>query len=284
MNFLGQKKDELTFFTFLDLERNFGSFVADHETQDILDWLSPANESLQQREFLRKRQEGTGEWLLKSPELRKWSEKRGQTLFCPGNPGTGKTIATSIVVEHLQKTHGHAAPGIAYLYLDFQKRKDQQTMDLFMSLLKQLIRAPVPQVVKSLYLDHKLRKTHPSFEEIVNALHEVALEYPRVFLLVDALDECEDSLKLISELSKLQAKTDASIFATSRFIPDITRKFEKCLSIEIKATSEDIQRYLLETIPRKLRPSLLEDGSLQADIISGATQISDGVYVLNHQI
>jgi hypothetical protein len=39
------------------------------EYQLILDWLTPADYSTQQSDFIRRRQEGTGEWLLKSTEF-----------------------------------------------------------------------------------------------------------------------------------------------------------------------------------------------------------------------
>ncbi|PVI01419.1 hypothetical protein DM02DRAFT_525133, partial [Periconia macrospinosa] len=41
------------------------------------------------------------EWLLNLAEFKSWIETKNQTLFCPGIPGAGKKILTSIVVEEL---------------------------------------------------------------------------------------------------------------------------------------------------------------------------------------
>lgn len=37
----------------------------DQEFQIIMDWLTPVNYALQQSDLIARRQEGTGEWLLK---------------------------------------------------------------------------------------------------------------------------------------------------------------------------------------------------------------------------
>ena len=74
------------------------------EHRVIADWLTPIDYASQQSDFIRARQEGTGEWLLKSSEFQDWVSQSKQTLFCPGIPGAGKTMITSIVIEHLYTT------------------------------------------------------------------------------------------------------------------------------------------------------------------------------------
>jgi hypothetical protein len=50
------------------------------ESMAILDWLTPVNYGSQQSDFIRRRQEGTGTWLLDSAEFRLWVEEKGKTL------------------------------------------------------------------------------------------------------------------------------------------------------------------------------------------------------------
>ena len=71
------------------------------EHDALLDWLTPLDYTAQQHDFVNRRQAGTGQWLLDSAEFQAWLEADHQTLFCPGIPGAGKTILTSIVVEEL---------------------------------------------------------------------------------------------------------------------------------------------------------------------------------------
>jgi Cdc6-like AAA superfamily ATPase len=115
--------------------------------------------------------------------------QNNQQLFCPGIPGAGKTIATSIVVGHLQRTFQHdVRVGVAYLYCNF--RRQENLTDLLLSLLKQLIPPSIPETVVSLYGRHQAKRTRPSFGEISEALHSIVASYSRAFIIIDALDEC----------------------------------------------------------------------------------------------
>src|SRR5438045_2885380 len=87
----------------------------DQDHKKILDWLTPVNYASQQNDYLRRRQSGTGQWLLDSEEYQAWLKTSKQTLFCPGIPGAGKTILTSIVISDLcNKFHNDITIGIAY--------------------------------------------------------------------------------------------------------------------------------------------------------------------------
>jgi Cdc6-like AAA superfamily ATPase len=111
----------------------------DEVRQIILDWITPIDYALQQSDFLSRRQTGTGQWLLNSAEFNAWIETDRQTLFCPGIPGAGKTILTSVVVEELFKRFENDGNiGIAYLYCNYRQQHNQNLEDLLASLLKQL--------------------------------------------------------------------------------------------------------------------------------------------------
>ena len=71
------------------------------ENDSILNWLTRMDYTAQQNDFVRRCQEGTGQWLLNSAQFKSWLNHTRQTLFCPGIPGAGKTILTSIAVEEL---------------------------------------------------------------------------------------------------------------------------------------------------------------------------------------
>ncbi|KAI0427227.1 hypothetical protein F5Y09DRAFT_350585 [Xylaria sp. FL1042] len=45
--------------------------------------------------------DGTGKWFLESPKYGHWLQNDGQTLFCHGIPGGGKTVLTSVVIKQL---------------------------------------------------------------------------------------------------------------------------------------------------------------------------------------
>jgi hypothetical protein len=234
---------------------NIEKMASKLDTKDdlgILNWLTPIDYGPQQTDYINRRQAGTGRWLLVSKEFNAWVDSNNKTLFCPGIPGAGKTIITSIVVEELSTLFRNDKKiGVAYLYCDFKRQQEQKADDLLASLLKQLARgrSSLPDGVKSLHDKHKDEQTRPSLNEIATVLQSVAAMYSRVFIFVDALDECEESEQcrstFLSQIFSLQANTTANIFATSRPIQEIKKKFEgRSLILEISARNEDVEKYL----------------------------------------
>jgi hypothetical protein len=221
------------------------------EDQNILDWLTLIDYGPEQSDYLNRREPGTGNWLLTSPEYQRWTEKIRQTLFCPGIPGAGKTILTAITVYDLEARYCKDSNiGLAYIYCNFRRRGEQQANDLLASVLKQLSQSmsSLPDQLKALWKHHKNDKTRPSFEEISQTLHSVISVFSRVFILIDALDECQASdgcrTRFLDEIFALQTKYGANVFATSRFIPEITERFATSITLEISASEEDVYRYL----------------------------------------
>jgi len=255
------------------------------EDQAILDWLTPIDYAAQQSDFISRREGGTGQWLLESAEFHAWVETDKQTLFCPGIPGAGKTIITSIVVEELTtRFHDDKSIGIAYLYCNFRRQDEQKVDALLASLLKQLAECQhsLPSSVKDLYDRHKTKRTRPSLDEISKTLHSVIATYSVVYIVVDALDECQFSdrcrSRFLSNIFNLQAKTTAKLFATSRPIPDIEKEFKGCLLCEILASDEDVQRYLNSHISQ-LPTFVLSRPKLQEEIKTQIVRAVEGMYV-----
>ena len=255
------------------------------ERQSILTWLTPTDYTTQQHDFVSRRQAGTGQWLLDSAEFRAWLETDKQILFCPGIPGAGKTILTSIIVEELTaQFSNNPTIGIAYIYCNFRRQDEQKIDNLLRSLLKQLAetQSSLPSTVKELYNRHKTKRTRPSLKEVSRSLQAVTTLYSRVFIIVDALDECQvfDGCRqrFLSEIFSLQANQGVNIFATSRFIPEITTKFQGNILLEIRANKEDVERYL-EAHMRHLSSFDDWNQQLQDEIKVAIADAVDGMYV-----
>jgi hypothetical protein len=257
------------------------------EQQAILSWLTPIDYASQQNDFISRRQARTGQWLLDSAEFQEWFKIEKKTLFCPGIPGAGKTIITAIAIDDLNtRFQNDPTVGIAYVYCNFRRRDEQKAEDLLASVLKQLSqeRSSLPDSVKALYDHHKDKRTRPSFDEILRALYSVAAMHSRVFIVVDALDECQVSdgcrMRFLSEVFNLQAKTRANLFMTSRFIPEIIEKFKGTISMEIRASNEDVGRYL-DGHMFLLPGFVVCNRKLQEEIKTEIIQSVDGMYVVS---
>jgi len=158
----------------------------------------------------------------------------------------------------------------------------QRISDLLASLLRQLAegQSPLSKPVVDLYGLHKRKQTRPLLEEISKTLHSVAVSYSKIFILVDALDECEDvngcRTRFLSEIFTIQEKCNLHFLATSRFIPGISQQFRGSEMQEILANSDDIQKYLDSRIP--LLPSFVQRNvELQEEIKSGIIESVQGM-------
>ena len=252
------------------------------EDLNVLKWLTPIDYATQQSDHISRRQPGTGQWLLDSAEYQEWLETPGKTLFCPGIPGAGKTILTAIVIDDIySRLKCDTSVGIAYLYCDFRRQHEQKIEDLLANLLKQLAQqqASMPDRVQTLYDQQPKR---PSFDEILSILHSVSILYPRVYIIVDALDECQVTsgcrTRLLSGIFELQAKVRANIFSTSRFDPEIEKEFKQSIQLEIRARDEDVQIYLAGNIARL--PSFVSSNpDLLDNIKATISKAVGGMYV-----
>ncbi|CAI7651096.1 unnamed protein product [Penicillium pancosmium] len=253
---------------------------------EMLNWLTRIDYGTQHSDFIKLRQPQTGGWFLRSPEYQSWRDKEKQTLLCTGIPGAGKTIIAAIVIDDLtteiQQEH---STGLAYLYCNFRRQHEQEVENLLASLVKQLSQnLPVlPDAVTSLHKRHERQKTRPSIDELSEALSSTVAIYSKVFIVVDALDECHIPdrrlSRFLSEIFSLQKKSAVNFLATSRPIPEIEIKFQGHASKNISASKKDICKYL-DGYMSELPSFVLENSHLQELIKSEIVAAVGGMFLL----
>ena len=250
--------------------------------RELCQWLSPLDFPAQQREIHSRRQEGSGKWLLESESFQRWLKTEGGVLLCPGNPGAGKTVLASIVIDHLWNKVRTDDIGVAYIYCDYLKHREQTPLHLVGSLLKQLAEQqnPISKSLKNYYDEHKRRNTEPSPEGAFDILKAECDSWSRIFIIIDALDECSEKdctrKSVIKGLRSLQGSKVINIFVTSRPIPSILCDLEVSERLEIRADSEDIQMYLVGQMDR-FEKHVLAGTDLQEKVISGIVNAADGM-------
>ncbi|PKY07006.1 purine and uridine phosphorylase, partial [Aspergillus campestris IBT 28561] len=276
--------DQVTRLAYVPNLEKLVNFVDDHERQDILEFISTRDEGAVQADTLKQRHKGSGRYLLETEQFRSWVDG-SQILFCPGLPGAGKTVMTSIVVDHLQQQFlDTPAVGIAYFFCNFSQQSII-TEDTFMAcLLKQLVQS-MPQIPGAIreyfarYRENKRRR--PQLDDIYQWVNLVASQLSRIYIMIDALDECEAEVRtsILSQIFDLQSNCRLSLFATSRLVPDITSQFEQYPWLEIRAHPDDVKSYLSGQIA-KLRPFVRKDANLRELIIESIAKAIDGMFLL----
>ncbi|KAL8852925.1 MAG: hypothetical protein Q9221_002175 [Calogaya cf. arnoldii] len=260
----------LTYNTVVEIQDTVRTSEASREREVILNWISSAKSSQKHHDLRLPRVEGTGEWLLQEPAFQ--DRRNGQQTVLWYWRRTNPT--SSLVIDHLSHTFPNDQTAIAYVYFDYREQEHQSIEGTFASLLKQVTNTlpMVPTVVTALY--HKLAKQqqNPDLRDLVQALSSTYQEHNAVYIIFDALDECESTCRkgLLKHLHEL--KGFAKVFVTSRPYPDDIREAFRCTpQIEIKAHHADLERYVNEKIINSDVSDEIDD-AFQKDIVRKIVQ------------
>ena len=124
----------------------------------------------------------------------------------------------------------------------------------------------------------------PTLAECANLLQSEVRGFSKIFIVIDALDDCPESngtrMSFLMEIRKLQP--NIHLLVTSRYIPSIEREFEKAARLEICASDGDVRKYLecrIASEPQLVRHVKM-DPTLQDTIINALVEKAKGMYVL----
>lgn len=231
-------------------------------------WLSSHNFASKHNDILSRRHGQTGAWFLNSPEFRTWVTQPNRTLFCPGNPGTGKSVLASISVEHLKTRFKDQDFAVVYVFCNHAEHR--RNIDLVASILEQLLqRTGVADELRILHRRDQSRRIPPKVEEISDILQTTIRKFNRVFIVIDALDECSDSTRkdFISEIHKL--RSIASLLITSRQVESIESELPDAIHLKIQALDADLEEYVRFRTEQDstLRLYMEQDPSLREEAI-----------------
>jgi hypothetical protein len=235
----------------MNMEYNYANAIApDEKMSKIRGWLSAPDSSSSFRAAIDQRQAGTGAWFLESKEYAGWRHNPRSILWLYGIPGCGKTIlSASIVEDMLQRTNNLPGSRVAYYYFTFNDHQKQDPRLMLCSLVSQLslkCRRSSPT------LDQAYSSKHlPTIDSLLDIIREMVESFPHSYVILDALDECSETDKLMTVLEKLVAQRSYNLhfLATSRRERGIERYLEKsieeskriCLQSEV--VDPDIRKY-----------------------------------------
>src|SRR3984957_19838431 len=129
-------------------------------------------------------------------------------------------------MDHLQTLfEDNESAAIAIVYCNYKEQADQTVSNLVAALLKQIVedRRAISDHVKSFYERHQRRKTRPTRDQLTEVLISEIRTYSKVFIIIDALDECrEDDATRAMLLRTLRSLPEqVNLMVTSRNLPSI---------------------------------------------------------------
>ena len=247
-------------------------------------WFSPLFEdfnSKQEKTYkITARQDGLACRILESDKYQSWLHKSGSTLWCLGAQGIGKTVLASFIIQSLHQ-QGNSGIGLGFVYCNYSE-SNKHTAENFMGVVLQQLSLQSTQIADELtscFEAHRQTKTRPSFEELSRLFQSASGFMPRLYLVLDGVDECPTDTRdlIFREIQKLYPAF--SLFITSRHAISTLSAFRYEMSIEITADEEDIKSYLEDRIDLSavLRTHCIKDSELHKQIVDNISTKAKGM-------
>ncbi|KAB8209117.1 hypothetical protein BDV34DRAFT_31716 [Aspergillus parasiticus] len=268
-----------------EIKRMIKGLSRDQQQKDLFKWLSPLIPSARHLENQKRRAEGTATWIFEDPNFLDWSSGRPnfRTLCCYGDPGVGKTIVSSIVIDRLRELIPLGSIGLAYLYGDYRDQRAQTTVNILGAIVKQLLAhlSEIPLGILEIYEARAKQENALSFPDAEKFLDIACEQFSRVYICLDALDELWDQRSL---LMTLQARsTSIQLYITGRPHVQVTveRYIKEKREIPIVAHDHDIRRFIDYEIggPNDIEPDAMDE-KLRVDIQDKIIESAKGVFLL----
>ena len=171
--------------------------------------------------------------------------------------------------------------GVTYVYCNYSEAEKQSPENLLRSILLQLVsrKRVIMEELTEAYKKHSKEGTTPSVHECCRLIHAAMGCFPKIYLVIDALDECAEGTGdiLFTEIRKM--KPPISVLITSRHTFTNLYEQESALRLEIEADEVDIRQYLEERMEcsTALQAYFKNDRDLHDVIISGIADKAKGM-------
>ncbi|KAI9164028.1 Ankyrin-2 [Paramyrothecium foliicola] len=171
---------------------------------EVREWLQPTDylaESGEFRRHLLSQAPGTGLWLCKTDEYRKWHDSPDHgSLWIKGVPGAGKSVMAASIIQHLRTTED--CPVLFFFFRNIVAANFSPRA-LFQDWLAQLLpHSPKLQFALKTRLSSSLAET--SDNDLIHLFIDGVSCVPRLYCVGDALDEMRtDNRAFLDQLNKL---------------------------------------------------------------------------------
>jgi len=243
----------------------------------ILDWIKLSDPSSNHNSARKKHEPTTGQWFLESEPFVSWIEGQITSIWIHGIPGSGKTILSSTIIDHVDtECRSDSSKKYAYFYFDFNDANKQTVNGMLRSMICQLSVPVLPPEVDTLYQQCRIHQLDQ--ESLVETLISIFRHSDRTFLIVDALDECSERDDLLNVMTRLMHAQRVGLLATSRNERDVARSLQ-CVVENVTSPQEGddiaddislhVQRCLQQDSRLKEWPPMIRQ-EIQKALVHGA--------------
>ena len=143
---------------------------------------------------------------------------------------------------------------IAFVYFDYRDQENQSLENVVASLLRQIAsqKSVLPVSLADLHTKLREQNRKPQTQDLELTLLHTCCEFDQVFILIDALDECDEAIRreyFLPFLATLQQTPRIMLFITSRPYPeDIRTALNPAPQITVQASDEDLRKFVRRKI------------------------------------
>ncbi|KAK4144471.1 uncharacterized protein C8A04DRAFT_36713 [Dichotomopilus funicola] len=266
----------------------------------IMSWLK-ANESDQLAIFESlsadgAKYHGTCGWVLKTPKISLWLQKRRENamLWLQGGPGTGKSVLSTQLINYMKV----AKMLVIHHFCTYSYPSSISYEQILRSFLLQLVRGD-DDLVAHVYNECVLEKKSPTvstlehlLQVLLGSLSSGPCQAEHIWILLDGLDECDTDkqARMLSLLNQVVSKSSSEstickVLVSSRPTRSLAKRLGKkqtlSLSDEKVALFEAIRQYAsqrLQSLHHKF--SQLDIGPDElGEIEHGVARKADGMFL-----
>ncbi|KAG1740514.1 uncharacterized protein EDB91DRAFT_1132919 [Suillus paluster] len=271
------------------------------ERRKLLKWMTPVSCKTQHDKSVDWRSAETGLWIFETDQYKIWNASDCAFLWLNGQPGAGKTILTSAVIDKI-RGDGQAEPQtLAYFYCNFRDEQTTVAAAVLRTLIFYLLQESKDDWITKIGKPEQqrsdsegnfvsLRKLAEEYRDgnqcstdlgfLRKLLVEVSKLVPRPVLVIDALDECKDYCNLLGHLATLAQDARLRLFVTGRIEPDIKDTFHHLPTVSLKEKGkqmkEDIRVHINKQLQTQKRLSRLDE-ELRIAILEKLLEKADGI-------
>ena len=272
-----------------ELEAVLESIDRRHISTTLREWLNAPDATVDHNAACekKKRNPGSGKWLVASPQFENWLVQEKSLLCLKGFAGSGKSILCSTAIQSaFQYRHGDRSIGVAFFYFSFSHESKQDESCMIRALLWQLSSQISDRHVDLLQLYEAYKTGTPPSTVLRAYLRRLFGQFRQTYLFLDALDEClrlearERILETVEEIQKWDLP-NIHLFITSRDEANIRQSLNRLASIQIEMRNTGIDGDIANFVSRQLNEDrqLLRLSLYHDQIRIALTEGAKGVYL-----
>ncbi|KAF8218600.1 hypothetical protein L208DRAFT_1482283, partial [Tricholoma matsutake] len=228
---------------------------------------------------LESRLENTASWIFKEDLFVEWRQSKDSVLRLIGKSGSGKTILCASIIKSIVQSNNTART-----YFFFDSRDAQTSLQSYDGILCSITYQlcvhldTLPAILVTAYRNCGSGATVPSRDDLQEICSFAVQHFPEAFIIIDALDECNEIGQVAAWLKKLLTVGGGGlhVLITSRDKPDITDHLSSQQQQVIYLddfTNADIQLYIDSKMTESTRLMLWSkeiQTSIRKSLLAGA--------------